>query len=135
MATKGMPSEDLIPIVVGVGDVKNLSLAPEDALEPMQLMLQAVQHAAQDTNLATAAAQDLLSQIDSLAVVKTWTWPYDDLPGLLAGKLGANPKHTRYTDNGGNAPARLFDEAACQISKGQSKVALVTGGEALASRE
>jgi hypothetical protein len=77
----------------------------------------------------------LQSAIDSIDVVRTWTWPYDDLPGDISRKLGVDARHRFYSDHGGNKPAKLFDEAARRISKRQSKVAVVTGGEALASRE
>jgi hypothetical protein len=65
--------------------------------------------------------------------VKTWTWPYPDLPGLIAERLGIDPARKHYTDHGGNQPGLLFDEAARRISKGETKVAVLTGGEALAS--
>jgi len=122
-----------VPIVVGVGDFKNRSTRVEDAIEPMQLMLQAIQAAFKDTGLSASNAQKLQSSIDSIAVVKTWTWPYPDLPGLLAEKLGVDPPRKHYSDHGGNQPGKLFDDAARRISLSQSKVALLTGGEALAS--
>ncbi|RFU25534.1 hypothetical protein B7463_g10817, partial [Scytalidium lignicola] len=122
-----------IPIVIGVGDVKNRSQRVEDALEPMELMLQAIQASIKDTNLSASAAEKLQQSIDSLDVVATWTWPYLDLPGLLSQKLAVNPPHQYYSPHGGNQPAKLFDEAARRISSGESKVAVVTGGEALAS--
>jgi hypothetical protein len=122
------------PIVVGVGDVKNRSQNLEDAIEPMQLMLQAIQHAVKDTNLSPSATAELQSKIDSIDVVATWTWPYPDLPGLISKRLGIEPSHKHYSPHGGNQPARLFDDAARRISLGKSKVAVVTGGEALASR-
>jgi hypothetical protein len=121
----------LLPVVVGVGDVKNKSERVEDAIEPMQLMLEAVQLAIKDTEVSVATLQ---SNIDSIDVVRTWTWPYPDLPGLLAEKLGINPRHKHYTDHGGHQPSKVFDDAARRISKGQCKVAVVIGGEALASR-
>ncbi|OCK74214.1 hypothetical protein K432DRAFT_311184 [Lepidopterella palustris CBS 459.81] len=121
------------PIVVGVGDIKNRSQKLEDALEPMQLMLQAIQRAIKDTTLSDTTAAKLQSEIDSIDVVATWTWPYPDLPGLLSENLGAKPRHKYYSPHGGNQPAKLFDEAARRISLGQNKVAVVTGGEALAS--
>lgn len=121
------------PIIVGVGDVKNRSQKVEDAIEPMQLMLQATLLAIKDTGLSLPAAESLQSSIDSVEVVRTWTWPYPDLPGLLSSKLGVQPQHTSYSENGGNQPAKLFDEAARRISAGESRVAIVTGGEALAS--
>lgn len=124
-----------VPVVVGVGDVKNASLDPKDAIEPLELMLQAIHNAGNDSKLSKAKIKELLLQTDSLAVVDTWTWPYRDLPGTLASKIGVKPKYTHYTDRGGNQPAKIFDEAARQISKGESCVAIVTGGEALASRK
>ncbi len=122
------------PVVVGVADVKNRSHKIEDALEPMELMLRAILLAIKDTNITPSAAADLQSNIDSVDVVATWTWPYPDLPGLLAERLGVKPRHKFYSVHGGNQPAKLFDEAARRISVGKSKVAIVTGGEALASR-
>ena len=128
-----MPGGRATPIVVGVGDVVNRSTKLEDAIEPLQLMLQATRLALQDTNLPPSTARELQSNIDSLDVVGSWTWPYPDLPGLLSQKLAVQPRHKHYSPNGGNQPGILFDEAARRISLGESKVAVVTGGEALAS--
>ena len=127
-------SEAFTPIIVGVGDVKNRSTSPDEAIEPMQLMLRAIQDAIKDTGLSGSGAQRMQSSIDSINVVRTWTWPYEDLPGLLAEKFDASPQHKHYSDHGGNQPAKLVDEAARRISNGQSRLAVVTGGEALASR-
>lgn len=118
------------PVIIGVADVKNKSDVHK---EPATLMFEAISLAIHDTGLASLAP--VISQIDSIDVVRTWTWPYADLPGLL-GKwlgLGERPAWTRYTEHGGNEPARLVDEAAGRIARGETKVAVVTGGEALAS--
>lgn len=128
-----MEGKRFIPVVVGVGDIKNKSTKIEDALEPMQLMLQAIQLALQDTTLSSSVARKLQSKIDSVSVVATWTWNYPDLPGLLGEKLGITPQHKVLSHHGGDSPAKLFDEAARLISFGKSRVAVVTGGEALAS--
>jgi acetyl-CoA acetyltransferase len=127
-----MPSSNT-PVIVGVGDIKNRSTAIADAKEPATLMLEAIQKAISDT--ASSSKPDLQSAIDSIDVVKTWTWPYSDLPGLLADKLGdeKNFKWKRCSEHGGDKPGKLFDEAAKRIAKGECKVAVVTGGEALAS--
>ncbi|EED23569.1 conserved hypothetical protein [Talaromyces stipitatus ATCC 10500] len=121
------------PIIVGVGDIRNVSTKIEDAREPADLMLDAIQQALRDTGLGSITS--LRSQIDSIDVVRTWTFAYGDLPGLLAKRLNiASPlKHKLYTANGGNQPAKILDEAARRISRGENKLALVTGGEALAS--
>ncbi|KAJ9608246.1 hypothetical protein H2200_007234 [Cladophialophora chaetospira] len=121
------------PIVVGVGDFVNRSTSLSDAHEPLTLILNAINLALDDTSLPTDKRQKLQSAIDSIDVVRTWTWPYDDLPLSIAQNLGVNPKHRFYSDHGGNKPAKLFDQAARRISQGETKVAIVTGGEALAS--
>ncbi|KFY70258.1 hypothetical protein V499_09320 [Pseudogymnoascus sp. VKM F-103] len=122
-----------IPIIVGVGDFKNPFTTPEKALEPYQLMIQAIQRALQDTYLPEETAQKLQKSIDSIDVVATWSWPYQDLPGLLSTKLGVDAAHKFISDHGGNQPAKLVDEAARRIAQNKTKVAVVTGGEALAS--
>lgn len=121
------------PIVIGVGDFINRSKKVEDAIEPLELMLRGITKALQDTGLSKESIRNLQSQIDSIDVVKTWTWPYPDLPGSLAEKLNIKPKRKFYSDHGGNQPAKLFDEAARRISRRESEVCMITGGEALAS--
>lgn len=121
------------PIIVGVGDVRNISTRVEDAREPADLMIKAIEKALQDTDLESIAS--LRRQIDSIDVVRTWTWAYADLPGLLAEKLEitAPLKHKLCTTNGGNQPAKILDEAARRIARGENRLAIITGGEALAS--
>ena len=96
-------------------------------------MLQAITTALVDTTLSEKSINNLRVQIDSLDIVRTWTWPYADLPSLISARLGASPRHVHYTEHGGNQPAKLVDDAARRISLGQAKVAVVVGGEALAS--
>ncbi|KAM0712404.1 hypothetical protein Q7P37_011500 [Cladosporium fusiforme] len=121
------------PVVIGVGDFINRSKRIEDAVEPLQLMLNAIEEAFQDTGLDTASLRRLRAAVQSLDVVRTWTWPYPDLPGLIAERLYIDPKRKHYTPHGGNQPGVVFDEAARRIAQGETKVALLTGGEALAS--
>ena len=121
------------PIVIGIGDVANRSR--KVAIEPLQLMLQAIQLTLNDTNLSASAAKELQVQIDRLDVVGSWTWPYTDLLTLLSEKLSVVPRRKYYSPIGGYHPGKLFDEAAQRILIGETKVAVLTGGEALASRK
>lgn len=121
------------PVIIGVGDVKNKSSRIEDALEPMELMLQATLLCLKDTKLSPSAQQDLQANIDSIDVVKNWTWNYHDLPGVLGEKLGVQLRHKLVSTHGGHSPALLFDHTARRIASRKCKVAVVTGGEALAS--
>lgn len=130
-----MADPNFIPIVIGVGDIKNRSTSIADAVEPATLMHQAILAAVKDSCSDPSSQRRVQSSIDSIDVVATWTWPYPDLPGLLAEKLSVKHglKHKHYSEHGGNQPAKLFDDAARRISRGESKVAVVTGGEVLAS--
>ncbi|RMY46952.1 hypothetical protein D0863_15739 [Hortaea werneckii] len=121
------------PVIIGVGDVVNRSKKIEDAIEPLGLIVEAIQKALSDTSLNPTASAKLKNSIDSLDVVRSWTWPYPDLPGSIAERLGIDPKRRHYSEHGGNQPAYLLDEAARRVSKGENQVAVVTGGEALAS--
>ena len=122
------------PVIVGVGDFVNRSKDVKDALEPLDLIVKAIDSALQDTSLSKSQIQKLQSSIDSIDVTATWTWPYHDLPGSIAQRLKVKPLHKHYSDHGGNQPAKLLDDASRRVSFGESKVAIVTGGEALASR-
>ncbi|KAF2013187.1 hypothetical protein BU24DRAFT_424190 [Aaosphaeria arxii CBS 175.79] len=127
------------PIVIGVGDIINRSVSPADAKEPSQLIHEAILAALEDavssttTSSPSSSRQKLQSAIDSIDLVRTWTWPYPDLPGTIAEKLAVKPKFKTYSDHGGNQPGKLFDEAARRIARGEVRVAVVAGGEALAS--
>ncbi|KAL4947582.1 hypothetical protein BDW69DRAFT_204240 [Aspergillus filifer] len=122
------------PIVVGVGDVINRSKRTEDAIEPLKLMSRAIETAIKDTGLSSSAAAKLQSSIDSIDVVRCWTWPYPNLPGSLCDILEIDPKHRHcHPFNSGSTPGLFFDQASRRISLGETKVALLIGGEALAS--
>lgn len=125
------PNPDATPIIVGVADVVNRSLKIEDAIEPLELMRAAVGKALDD--LHATDREKVLKAVNNLSIVRTWTWEYDDLPSLLASKLNIRPQHRIYSQHGGHSPAKLIDEAARKISKGESSMAIITGGEALAS--
>ena len=127
-------SRQPIPIIVGVGEVRDPFIGVESAEEPLSLILQAIHAAARDTKLPPYDSEDLLSKVESIEVVRTWTWPYDDLAGDLAKEIRAKPNLRRTTPrHGGDQPAKMADEAARRIAVGESKIALVAGGEALAS--
>lgn len=121
-----------VPIIIGVGDVRNKST--QNSIEPVDLMLEAIKLSLVDCNLSPSRSQSLQSDIDSIDVVACSTWPYHDLPGLLSERLGVDAKHKHYTPTMGNQPVKLLNDMARRIVTGESTVALMTGGETLASR-
>ncbi|WP_127782116.1 acetyl-CoA acetyltransferase [Rhodococcus sp. X156] len=124
-----MPDPRHIPVIVGVGQLRhNRERTVADAREPLELMLDAVALAAAD-----AGVPQLPAHADSIDVVNVVSWSYDDLPGLVAQRVGADPQHRQYTPVGGQWPARLLDAAAARIAAGESTIALLVGGEAQSS--
>ncbi|KIW41817.1 uncharacterized protein PV06_05424 [Exophiala oligosperma] len=128
-------SDRATPIIVGIGEFKNPSKQCKDAIEPRSMMLKAINKAIKDVKLFSTVEEKLRADIDSIDVVETWSWSYPDLPGLLANDLKATVKHKAEYRSGGNAPTLALDEAARRIANKECQVAIVTGGEAIASRE
>ncbi|KAF2723013.1 hypothetical protein K431DRAFT_265670 [Polychaeton citri CBS 116435] len=126
-----MASNHHIPVIIGVGDVVNRSRAIADAVEPLQLMVEAISNAFSDT--CTSEIPRLRNYVDSIDVVRNWTWPYTDIITLLSEATDIKPTRQHLSDHGGNQPAKLLDEAARRIANGDTKVAVLAGGEALAS--
>ena len=113
-----------VPVIVGVGTVKDRPADPSLALEPVALMAEALRRAEAD------ARATLLDRLDALDVVHEVSWPYADILGLLCGTLGINPAHRTYGPVGGETPVRFLHEAAQRIADGTSQAAAVCGGEA-----
>ncbi|MDO8614381.1 MAG: acetyl-CoA acetyltransferase [Dehalococcoidia bacterium] len=117
------------PVVVGVAQLTNRPRTLDDAVEPIEMMARAAREAADD-----AGSAGLLAELDSVQVVNSLTWPYQDPPGFLAQRIGATPRHKVYTTVGGETPQRLVNETAGAIAEGHIRLALIAGAEALESR-
>lgn len=76
----------------------------------------------------------LLAAADSIRIVKTLSWRYRDPGALVAATLGATPRTTSYTTDGGNSPQLLVNVAAEDIQAGRADVVLIAGAEAWRSR-
>lgn len=120
-----------VPVIIGVGEIKNSSRRREDAIEPLQLMLNAIREAACDASSSRMA--ELIACIDSVSVVASSTWPYKDLPNLVSEGLGVKALHTAYSMLAGSSSIQLVDDTARMIAGGQAEVGIVVGGEAMAS--
>ena len=113
------------PIIVGVGQITNRCQDLRDAKQPIDLMETASRRAEED-----AGAGGLLRHVDSVRVVNITSWPSDDPPVDLAGRLGVPPGERLYTTMGGNTPQWLVSETAEQIAQGNVRLALLVGAEA-----
>lgn len=122
-------SEDQLPIIVGRGQYVNRSDDIADVLEPTEMMAKVAREAEAD-----AETKGLLARVDSVGVVNVISWSYRDAPGLLAERVGAQPTDKAYTSVGATAPQWLINRAAERIARGESRVALIAGAEAMRSR-
>ena len=122
--TKTTTPEDLIPVIVGIGEIIDRPKEITDGLEPLDLLEQALRRAEQD------AGAKLLGEVQSLDVVNFLSWRYRDPEKLLAQRLGIAPAHCYYGPVGGESPIRYLHEAAKRIARGECTVAAVCGAEA-----
>lgn len=119
-----MREDSLTPVIVGVGEIKDRPADRAAGQEPAALIEAALRGAEADSGAA------LLGRLDSLDLVNVISWPYDDLPALLADRVGAAPRWRRHGEIGGHTPVQFLHEAAARIARGEASVAAVCGGEA-----
>ncbi|WP_433366481.1 acetyl-CoA synthetase [Streptosporangium sp. CA-115845] len=121
-----MSGDPRTPCLVGVAQH---TVRVQPGPEPLDLWELVAREAAAD-----AGAPGLLHALDSIQVVYTESWQYDDPAARLAERLGAAPRHRAYSTVSGTAPQLLLGEAASMIARGEMDAALVAGAEALATR-
>jgi len=116
-----------IPVIVGVGQVNDRPQDPREGLDSLGLMEAALREADRD------AGGGWLPRLDSIGVVDQISFrDLGQLPGPLAGRLGAKPTIAYQTEMAsGDSPILLLNEAANRIAAGEITVAAVVGGEAL----
>lgn len=118
------------PILVGVGQFTNRAADVGEVLEPLALMVEASRRAAADAGIA-----DRLREIDELTVINIISRSYQDPCGLLAERLGISPRDRFYTAIGGNSPQWRVNETAARIARGEVRLALIAGAEAVAGAQ
>lgn len=98
--------------------------------EPLDMWVEMARGAAQDAG----ARVDPISRIDDLGLVHCQSWAYDDPALRLAERLGVTGAQRHGSILAGTSPQRLLNAAAERLLRGETSVALVVGGEALAER-
>jgi acetyl-CoA C-acetyltransferase len=96
--------------------------------EPLDLWEEVAREAAAD-----AGAPAALAALSDLRIVYCQSWQYDDPCARLSERLGADPAHRQYSGIGGSVPLRLAADVAAGFADGRSDLALLVGGEALAT--
>lgn len=122
-------SDELIPILIGTGQVTQKNIDPLEARGPIEMMAEAARLAAEDAGIGLPG----LAKIDRLGVVRFLSGQFDDPVASLAQVLNAQPADRYLTSVGGNSPQMLVNETAEKIAKGECRLALLTGVEVLAT--
>jgi acetyl-CoA C-acetyltransferase len=100
----------------------------EFAPEPLDMWEQVARAAAEDAGVPAA-----LDALESVDVVYSQSWQYDDPVARLAERLGASPRRGRYSGIGGSVPHVLATQVARDVAAGDLDLALIAGAEALAT--
>lgn len=121
-----------VPVIVGVGQINDLSEATERPLDVIDLMKVALSEADRD------AGGGALAQIDWLGVenhmsgsVEPWPGGETFVPHLLQATGLAPSSYFLTPQPSGDGPVLLLNQAANLIASGQIEVAALVGAEAL----
>lgn len=132
MAERSTTLDPRTPVIIGVGQLNQRVDQGAEALEPADLMAEALRRA--DTDCGTTTPGAVLAAADSIRVVSVLSWRYRDPGALVAGRVGASPSESIYSTPGGNTPQALVNSAAADIADGRADVVLLAGAEAWRTR-
>jgi len=121
-----------VPVIVGVAQLRRRPEldGPFEPVEPVRMMVDAVGRASAD-----AGDPALYREADYLGTIPPLAWPYQDTPARLAELLGTSPPIRQEPRPGGNSGAELVSHAATAIARGEARVAILAGAEALHARQ
>ena len=112
------------PVLVGVGVVQQRAEDPREAREPLLLMGDALERAADD-----AGSRALLARADSIRIPRGF-WDYGDPGRALAERFRAGARVRTCVAEIGVLQTTLLGGAARDIAEGRADVVLVAGAEA-----
>jgi acetyl-CoA C-acetyltransferase len=125
-----MPVPSRTPVLVGAGQWSNRVDRGEPAVEPAELMAEALRRAAADSGAGAA----LLAGADAVRVVSSFSGRYRNAARLVAERIGASPRDEAVSPVGGNEPQALVNRACLDIAAGDADTVLVCGAEAWRTR-
>jgi acetyl-CoA C-acetyltransferase len=117
-----MPHRPRVPVLVGAAAVSQRAEDPREAREPLRLMAEALERAADD-----AGSRALLERADSIRIPRGF-WDYPDPGRALAERFGASARTC--VAEIGVLQTTLLGAAARDVAEGRADVVLVAGGEA-----
>ncbi len=118
------------PVVAGVGQWSNRVDRGEPAVEPADMMAEALRRAADDSGAGARA----LVGADAVRVSRSLSRHYRNPARLVAEQVGATPRDEAVTPIGGNEPQGLVAQAGRDIAAGDADIVLICGAEAWRTR-
>ena len=118
------------PVLVGAGQWSNRVDRGEPAVEPADMMAEALRRAAADSG----ATADPLAKADAVRVLSTFSRRYRNAARLVADRIGASPRDEALSPIGGNEPQALVSRACLDIAAGDADTVLICGAEAWRTR-
>jgi acetyl-CoA C-acetyltransferase len=118
------------PVLVGVGQWSNRVDRGEPAVEPVDMMAEALRRAAADSG----ARRDPLAGADAVRVLSVFSRRYRNAARLVAERIGARPRDEALSPIGGNEPQALVSQACLDIAAGDADTVLICGAEAWRTR-
>ncbi|MBW1883927.1 MAG: acetyl-CoA acetyltransferase [Deltaproteobacteria bacterium] len=122
-------SDENTPVLVGIGQLLQRDVDLQEALEPLGMLEAVARRAAEDAG----AGERLLRDLDCIALVPFFGWQVQNAPRLLAERLAAHPACEYEGDGGGQVGVSLTSFVAERISRGESRIALIAGCNAMRS--
>ena len=111
------------PVLVGASQLKQTQDDLSECREPLALMIEAVEKAAED-----AGAPELLSKLDQVCV-NQGAWNYSDPARAVASAVGAHRAKSARTYWGGNFVQLALNQMALAIGRGELSAVAFTGAE------
>ncbi|MFT7218906.1 MAG: acetyl-CoA C-acetyltransferase [Candidatus Azotimanducaceae bacterium] len=111
------------PVIVGIAQLQQRVASPELSKEPIELMVDAVRLAAEDTGHV-----ELLSEVGSVRVVRGM-WKYHQPAGYVAEKIGCPNAEKVGTCYGGNMVQSALNATALDILNGDQSLVVLAGAE------
>lgn len=111
------------PVIVGVGQLIDRPNENEEGLEPLSLIIRALEIADEDS------CCKFLEKADYIDIQNITSRSYENISGMIIDRLNLSPDHCVYHDVSGELPIKNLCEAANRIANGSSKVSVICGGE------
>ena len=110
------------PVIVGIAQLEQRIENLTDAREPIELMIDAVNAAAED------AGTSAVLRADSVRVIRG-IWPYANPAAAVAQAIGATTAQTALSPYGGNFVQSTVNRSAQDIQAGRQDIIVLTGAE------